>query len=143
MAGTLNITTAGQYTVGTQSITVGSTTTPVQLSYASDLVCTRSIILNNTTGVLLTIGSGGDIASMDACIITSDKEIGISLEGNAAANNSTFILGAGQCVVISDPQIYPYAAGGNFAGGAPVDIETIRAKNGVATDATIRVWAFT
>lgn len=140
--GTLNITTAVQYTVGTQSVTIGSTTTPVQLAFASDLVCTRTILLNNTSAVLLTIGSGGDISSMVGCVITSDKEIGISLEGNAAANNSTFILGAGQYVVLTDPQIYPYAAAGDFAGGAPVNIETIRADNAVATSATIRIWAF-
>lgn len=140
--GTLNITTAVQYSLGTQSVTVGSTTTPVQLAFASDLVCTRSIILNNASGVLLTIGSGGDIASMVGCVITSDKEIGISLEGNAAANSSTFIVGAGQYVVLTDPQIYPYAAGGDFAGGAPVNIETIRADNAVATNAVVRIWAF-
>lgn len=140
--GTLNITTAIQYSVGTQSVTIGSTTTPVQLAFASDLVCQRTITLNNTSGVLLTIGAAGDISSMVGCVITSDKEIGISLEGNAAANNSTFILGAGQYVVLTDPQIYPYAAGGDFAGGVPVNIETIRADNGVAVNATIRIWAF-
>lgn len=45
---TLNITTAGQYSISGQALTVGSTTVPVQLTYASDLVCTRllSIVLH-------------------------------------------------------------------------------------------------
>lgn len=143
--GTLNITTAIQYSLGSQSVTVGSATTPTQITFASDLVCQRSIILNNAKGVLLAIGSAAtdDIASVDAFVITSDKEVGISLEGSSAANNSTIILGAGQYIVFSDNQIYTYNASGDFTTTTQVDIATIRARNAASTDATVRIWAFT
>ena len=140
--GTLNITTAVQYTVGTQSVTIGSTTTPVQLPFASDLVCQRTIVINAASAVLLTIGAAADISSMAGCVITADKEIGISLEGAAAANNSTFILGAGQYVVLTDPQIYAYNAAGDFTSASLVNIETIRADYIPAANATVRIWAF-
>lgn len=142
---TLNITTAGQYSISGQGLTVGSISVPVQLTYTSDLVCTRSIIINNTKGILLSIGSGAtdDIASMDGCIIYSDKEVGIQLEGSSAANNSTFVVGAGQYVVLTDGQIYTYNAAGDFGTTTKVDIATIRAHNSASTDATVRIWAFT
>ena len=142
--GTLNITQAVQYTVGTQSVTIGSLTTPVQLAFASDLVCQRTIsVANNTSAILLTIGAAGDISSIVGCVITADKKVGISLEGAAAANNSTFILGAGQYVVLTDSKIYTYDAAGNFTSAATTAIDTIRVDNdALGTAVTVRIWAF-
>lgn len=144
MGTTLNITTAGQYSEGTSPITIGSTTVPVQLTYSSGLVAQRPLSLSTaSSGVLLTIGSGADIPSMDACIITSDQEVGIQLEGSSAANNSTFRLAAGKFVVLTDGQIYTYAAAGDFGSTVLVDIATIRARNDSGSTATVKIWAFT
>lgn len=142
---TLNIFTAAEFTIGSQTYVVGSKTTPAQLTYASDLVAQRSVSLAPTTAaVLLTIGSGLDIPSADAIVITSDEEVGIQLEGASAANNSTFVLGADKYVILTDGQVYTYNADGNFGTTTLVDIETIRARNASASvTAIVRVWAFT
>lgn len=142
--GTLNITFAAQYTEGTQPVTIGSASTPTQITFGDNLVVQKSVsVATGASASLLTLGSSGEIPSADAVIITANQAVGIQFEGASAANNSTFRLASGQFILFSNGQIYTYNAAGDFGTLTLVNVEAILGRNDSGSTAIFKVWAFT